>query len=38
MSGRGNGKDQRERRSKDDIFDTEKDWIDDEGMAPGLID
>jgi hypothetical protein len=38
VGGRGKRKDDRERSSKDEIFDTEKDWVDDEGIAPGLID
>ncbi len=35
---RGRGKDEEEQRTERDLFDDGQDWIDDEGVAPGVID
>ncbi len=32
------GQSDRERGSEATTFDTEKDWVDDEGMAPPVLD
>jgi uncharacterized protein YciU (UPF0263 family) len=38
VAGRRSARDQREERGETELFDTEKDWLDDDGTAPPVLD